>query len=209
MRKVIVTEFLTLDGVMEAPEEWQFPYVNADVAEEIGAGIHASEALLLGRMTYEIFAAYWPLQTNKEVDMLLFGRKTYEMMKFWSTPQAEEIQPEIARFMNEQLKVVVSHKSFEPGWSNVTVISDDVAGEIKKLKEQPGKNIAIFGSNNLCVSLMQDGLIDEFQILVNPVAFGEGTSLFKGLPKKTAFTLTETRKFKSGVISLTYEPVEK
>jgi dihydrofolate reductase len=149
------------------------------------------------------------LEQSKEVDTLLFGRKTYEMMKFWSTPQAEEIQPEIARFMNEKLKVVVSHKSFEPGWNNVTVISDDVAGEIKKLKEQPGKTIAMFGSNTLCVSLMQEGLIDEFQILVNPVAFGEGTSLFKGLPKKAAFTLTETRKFKSGVVLLTYEPVKE
>jgi dihydrofolate reductase len=152
------------------------------------------------------FDAFSP-DTGKEVDTLLFGRKTYEMMKFWSTPQAEEVAPEIAQFMNERLKVVVTHNSFEPDWNNVMVISDEVTAEIKKLKEQPGKNIAIFGSNNLCVSLMQEGLIDEFQILVNPVAFGEGTSLFTGLPKKANFTLTDTRKFKSGTILLTYEPV--
>ena len=154
------------------------------------------------------FEAFSPEQ-SQEIDTLLFGHRTYEMMKsFWPTPQAEEIAPEIAKFMNEKLKVVVSHKSFEPGWNNVTVISDDVAGAVKKLKEQPGKTIAMFGSNNLCVSLMQEGLVDEFQIVVNPVAFGQGTSLFTGLPKKATLTLTETRKFKSGTILLTYQPVE-
>lgn len=159
--------------------------------------------------SHDDFEAF-SLEQSKEVDTLLFGRKTYELMKgFWPTPQAEEIAPEIAKFMNEKLKVVVSHNSFEPGWNNVMVISDDVAGEVRKLKEQPGKTIAMFGSNNLCVSLMQEGLIDEFQILVNQVALGEGTSLFKGLPKKAELRLTETRKFESGTILLTYEPVER
>jgi dihydrofolate reductase len=146
---------------------------------------------------------------GKEVDTILLGRKTYEMMKYWSTPQAEENAPEIAKFMNEKLKVVASHRSFEPGWKNVMVISDDVAGKVQRLKEQPGKDIIIFGSNSLCVSLMQAGLIDEFQILVNPVVFGEGTSLFTGLPKKAELRLTETHKFKSGAILLTYVPVKR
>jgi dihydrofolate reductase len=86
------------------------------------------------------------------------------MMKFWSTPQGVQTAPEIARFMNERRKYVASHTSFEPGWNNVTVISSDVPSAVKQLKEQPGKTIAIFG-NNLVVSLMQAGLIDEFQIL--------------------------------------------
>jgi dihydrofolate reductase len=116
------------------------------------------------------FDAFSPEQ-GKEVDTLLLGRKTYELMKsFWPTSQAEELAPEVAKFMNEKLKVVTSHHPFEPGWKNVVVISGNVAGEVRKLKEQPGKNIAMFGSNHLCVSLMQEGLIDEFQILVNPVA---------------------------------------
>jgi len=146
---------------------------------------------------------------GREVDTILLGRKTYEMMKYWSTPQAEENAPEIATFMNEKLKLVASHKSFEPGWKNVTVISGGVVGKVKQLKEQPGKNIIIFGSNNLCVSLIQAGLIDEFQILVNPVVFGEGTSLFKGLPKKAELTLTQTHKLISGAILLTYEPIKR
>jgi len=152
------------------------------------------------------FAAFSPDQ-SEEVDTLLFGRKTYDLMKrFWPTPQAEQIAPEVAKFMNARRKVVVSHTSFEPGWHNVTVISDDVVEKLKKLKAQPGKTIAIFGSNTLCVSLMQDGLIDEFQIIVNPVALGKGTSLFKGLPKRAALTLTGTRQFPSGAILLTYKP---
>jgi dihydrofolate reductase len=145
---------------------------------------------------------------SQEVDTILLGHKTHEVMKYWSTPQAAENAPEIAKFMNQKLKVVASYKSFEPGWNKVTVISDDVAGAVKQLKEQPGKNILILGSNNLSVRLMQAGLIDEFQILVNPVIFGADTSLFKGLPQKAKLTLAETRKFKSGAILLTYRPVE-
>jgi dihydrofolate reductase len=90
----------------------------------------------------------------------------------------------------------------------VTVISDDVVEAVKKLKEQSGKTIAIFGSNNLCVSLMQAGLIDEFQIVVNPMVFGDGVSLFEGLPEKANLTLKETLKLKSGAVILTYEPAQ-
>ena len=111
--------------------------------------------------------------------------------------------------MNEQRKVVVSHQSFEPGWNNVTVICDDVAGEVKKLKAQPGKDIIILGSNNLCVSLMQEGLIDEFQIVVNPVVLAEGTTLFEGLPADAELRLTGTRQFKNGTILLTFEPAKQ
>lgn len=143
---------------------------------------------------------------SREVDTLLFGRKTYDMMKFWSTPQGAALQPDIAQFMNDRHKVVVSHQPFEPGWSKVTVISGDVVESVKALKEQAGKSIIIMGSNTLCVSLMQAGLIDEFQILVNPVVFGSGTSLFGGLPQKAALTLKDTHTFKSGTVMLTYTP---
>jgi dihydrofolate reductase len=146
---------------------------------------------------------------GQEVDTLLFGHRTYEMMKYWSTPQAEASMPEIARFMSERLKVVASHTPFEPGWKNVRVISGDVVQKVRQLKEQPGQNILMFGSNTLCVSLMQAGLMDEFQIVVNPVVFGEGTSLFKGLSEKAALRLVDTRRFKSGAIMLTYVPVNK
>lgn len=150
------------------------------------------------------------LEDNKEVDTLLFGHKTYELMRaFWPTQEAAASEPELSRFMNENRKLVASHEPFEPGWDKVTVLSDDVAGEIRKLKEQPGKDIIILGSNNLCVSLMQEGLIDEFQIVVNPVVLGQGTSLFAGLLQKADLTLKDTRQFKFGAIMLTYVPVQK
>lgn len=149
------------------------------------------------------FEAFSPDQSG-EVDTLLFGRKTYDMMKFWSTPQGQELQPDIARFMNEKHKVVASHESFDPGWSNVTVISHDVPGQIRKLKEQPGKTMLILGSNSLCVSLIETGLIDEFQIMVNPIVLGEGVSLFKGLSNKADLKLVDTKSFRSGAVLLSY-----
>ena len=181
MRKIFLFMNVSLDGYFEGP--------GRDIS-----GFHND---------FEAFSS----EQSQEVDMLLFGHKTYEMMKFWSTPQGEEAAPEIARFMNERRKFVASHKPFEPGWDKVTVISDDVPAEVRKLKEGPDKKIAMFGSNTLCVSLMAEGLVDEFQIMVNPVVFGAGTSLFTGLAKKTELILTETQKFKSGAILLTYKPV--
>jgi dihydrofolate reductase len=183
MRKIFVFTNVSLDGFFEAP----------------GHDISGFKS------DFESFSS----DPSREVDTVLLGHNTYEMMKFWSTPQAQEMAPEIARFFNEKLKVVVSHKPFEPGWKNVMVISDDVTGRIKKLKEEPGKNIIIFGSNTLCVSLLQAGLLDLIQIIVNPVVFGEGTSLFVGLSKKAELTLVESRPFKSGAIMLTYEPAGK
>lgn len=147
------------------------------------------------------------LEPRPVVDTLLFGRRTYEMMKhFWPTPQAAAMTPEVAQFMNETPKVVVSHKDFDPGWQNVTVISDNVIAEIQKLKVQPGATIAIFGSNNLCTSLIPAGLIDEFHILVNPVTIGAGTPLFKGLQGTTSFILTDSHAFPSGVVMQRYTP---
>jgi len=180
MRKIFLFMNVSLDGYFEGPGH--------DIS-----GFHAD------------FEAYSPEQ-GEEVDTLLFGHRTYDMMKFWSTPQAEELAPEIAKFMNENRKFVASHKPFEPGWNNVSVLSEDVPGAVKKLKEQPGETIAMFGSNTLCVSLMEAGLVDEFQIVVNPVVFGDGTPLFKGLSKKVEFRLMGTRELKSGAVLLTYQP---
>lgn len=141
------------------------------------------------------------------VDALLFGHRTYEMMKFWSTPQALEVMPEIARYMNEKQKFVASRAPFESGWHNVQVLSGDVPAAVRALKHQPGQDILIFGSNSLCVSLLQAGLLDECQIQVNPVLFGAGTALFQGLPQKLALKLIETRPFPSGAVLLVYQPV--
>jgi len=142
-----------------------------------------------------------------EPDAILLGHRTYDLMKlFWPTREAQQSQPEIARIMNETQKYVVSRVPFDPGWENVTVISSDVTEEIGRLKEAPGGAIMIFGSNELCVTLMQEGLIDEFQIMVNPIVLGEGTTLFEGLPEHTPLKLVSARTFDTDAVLLTYEP---
>lgn len=140
------------------------------------------------------------------MDAFLFGHTTYDMMNaFWPTPQAQQTAPQIAKVMNERQKFVASHSAFDPGWQNVTVLSgNDVVAQIKALKDGPGKTIGVFGSNQLCVSLIEAGLLDELQLILNPVALGDGTPLFKGLSKPHNFTLAETKKFKSGQLLLTF-----
>jgi len=143
---------------------------------------------------------------SQGTDAILLGHRTYEMMKaFWPTPQAMETAPAVARFMNETQKLVASRQPFDPGWERVTVLAGDVLTAVRELKARPGRNIILLGSNALCVSLMQAGLIDEFQILLNPVVIGQGTSLFAGLKEKARLELVDTRRFKSGAVLLTYQ----
>lgn len=130
---------------------------------------------------------------------LFFGHRTYELMaSVWPTPRGAAADALTAKFMNEAPKYVASHAPFKADWNHTTVISKDVIGEVKKLKEQAGGDIAILGSNNLCVSLMEAGLVDEFRIMVNPVALGSGNSLFTGLSKRVKLQLVKVREFKSG-----------
>jgi dihydrofolate reductase len=153
------------------------------------------------------FEAFSPEESQAN-DTILLGRKTYELMEmFWPTPQAQELAPEVAKFMNDTHKVAASHQNFEPKWQNTTVFSgDNVTEQVKQLKEHPGGNIIILGSNNLSVSLMQAGLIDVFQIVVNPVVLGAGSSLFEGFPQQADLKLMETRQFNSGAVLLSYQP---
>jgi dihydrofolate reductase len=182
MRKLSLFMNVSLDGYFEAPGHDLSGFTN----------------------DFEAF----PSQPDQQAATLLFGHRTYDMMKaFWPTPQALEMVPEVAKFMNSSLKLVASHNPFNPGWNNVQVINADVIAQVRQIKEQPGGTIMIFGSNILCVSLIQAGLIDEFQIVVNPVLFGGGTSLFYGLPGRLPLTLKETRQLKSGAILLTYKPL--
>jgi dihydrofolate reductase len=183
MRRLFLLMNITLDGYFEGPNH------------DITWANNNAEA--------------FPSDADNQMDTLLLGHTTYDGMKvFWPTPQAKEMLPEVAKFMNEIEKVVVSHHNFDPGWQNVRVISENVIDEIKKLKEGPGKTIGLFGSNTLCVTLMEHGLVDEFQILVNPVAIGEGTPLFKGLHDRAKMTLRESKQFKSGTMMMFYEPAK-
>ena len=141
----------------------------------------------------------------KKSDLLLFGRRTYELMvSYWPTDAAKQDDPMVAKLMNKTSKIVFSRTLEKAEWENTRLIREDLDVQLAKLKESKGKDIAIFGSNTLAVSLLELGLLDEVRIMVSPVAIGKGTSLFKGLKKKVHFSLEKTRKFENGNILLYY-----
>lgn len=183
MMKIIACDFLTLDGVMEASEQWQPSYVSPDLAEAMSAHIHGAAGTLLGRVTYELFAGYWPLQTHNE-----FG---------------------IADKLNREPKYVVSSTLHEAAWHNTTIITGSVTGEITKLKQQSGGYLRLVGSATLAQSLMQAGLIDEFWLLVHPIVRGDGKRLFAGGMEQASLKQVEARPFSSGVVLLRYEVQRK
>lgn len=189
-RKIFLFMMVSVDGYFEGP--------NHDISW------HSVD---------EEFNEFAQKQT-KEVSLMMFGKRTYELMRdYWPTELALQDDPLIADLMNNTPKVVFSTtlgsvKETEH-WKNVRLVSKDSIQEVKKLKEEGEGFIAIFGSNTLAVSLMEEGLIDEFRIIINPVVLGEGTPLFKGLKSKLNLKLLSIREFKNGNILLTYTPSEK
>ncbi len=141
----------------------------------------------------------------KDISILLFGWRTYELMSnWWPTDLGKQDDPVTAELMNTLPKIAFSHQPRIVEWQNTRLIKENIVAEIRKLKEQPGKDIAIFGSSNLCVSFINSGLIDEFRIMINPVILGEGHTLFNGIHKKLALELKKIRRFDSGNILLYY-----
>jgi dihydrofolate reductase len=139
---------------------------------------------------------------------LLFGRVTYEMMAgFWPTPLAMKRYPVVAKGMNANPKVVFSRTLEKAGWNNTKLVKSDPAAAIRKMKKAPGKGMAILGSGSLVAQLAPKGLIDEYQIVVNPVALGKGRTMFEGSPVKLALKLSESRVFRNGKVFLRYKPV--
>ncbi|XRG77950.1 dihydrofolate reductase family protein [Rossellomorea sp. GAMAL-10_SWC] len=176
MRKVIVSMYLSLDGVMEEPS-WTMPYFNEEVGKFQNELLFSSEILLLGRVTYQGFAAAWPSMTDEDG----FADK-----------------------MNSMPKVVTSTTLEEAEW-NAILIKDNIAEEVSKLKQQPGQNILIYGSGELIQTLMQQDLIDEFHLMVHPVVLGSGKRLFNDGIDKKVFKLVETKSTSSGVVILSYQ----
>ncbi len=181
MRRVVATELVSVDGVMGSPEEWAFSYFNDEMGTEIGAAMATADAMLLGRATYQEFAAFWPYQDGDD--------------------------QEIAGYMNNTPKFVVSTTLDEPlEWQNSTLIEEDVAEKIAKLKQQPGGDISITGSGTLVRSLLADDLLDELRLMIHPIVVGRGKRLFEdgGDPKE--LTLVDAKTFSTGVLYLTYRP---
>jgi dihydrofolate reductase len=184
LRKVIFQNMVTLDGFFEGPDH--------DIS---------------WHMVDDEFNQY-AIEFSQTIDLLLFGRKTYELMAgYWPSEGAKEDDPEVAEFMNRLPKIVFSKTLKHANWKNTSFIHEDAAQELMKLKQQPGKNIAIYGSANLALTFIENQLIDEFRIFINPVALGSGRTLFNGITGKLRFELTNLRTFNSGLILLTYIPL--
>jgi dihydrofolate reductase len=139
---------------------------------------------------------------------LLFGRITYELMtSYWPTPYAMKNDPIVAERMNNLPKVVFSRTLEKASWNNTKLVKGDMAAEIRKMKKKPGENMVVFGSGSVVSQLAQEGLIDEYQIVVNPVALGKGRTMFEGIKEKLTLKLTKTRTFGNGNVLLCYEPM--
>ena len=186
MRQVLFFMLTSLDGYFEGPDR-DINWHNVD----------------------EEFNEFAIEQLNS-VDTLLFGRVTYEMMaSYWPTPTAITDDPIVAGKMNNLSKIVFSRTLSGAAWKNTRLVKTNFAEEISKLKQQPGKDLIIFGSSDLAVSFIQHGLIDEYRIMVNPVILGGGKPLFKGIQSKLDLKLLKTRSFKSGNVLLYYAPAKK
>jgi dihydrofolate reductase len=182
MRRIVWSEYLSLDGVVDDPGEWSIPYFSDDLAKYKSDELFASDALLLGRITYEGFAAAWPTM--------------------------EEIEGDFAVRMNTLPKYVASTTLDKADWNNSTIIRDNVPEEVSKLKQESGKDILIGGSGALAKTLIQHNLIDEIRMLVHPIAVGTGKRLFEGSTESIGLKLVDTQTFDSGVVALTYHAGE-
>lgn len=151
--------------------------------------------------TFQDFA----IENLANTDTLIFGRRTYDVMaSFWPTDMAKQIDPATAEIMNGYRKVVFTTSPIEGSWNNVE-ISNDVVGKMTELRKEPGgKDIAVLGSSNLCVTLLREGLLDELRIMINPLVIEDGTLLFDGITRPYNFDLIETRTFDDGNVLLTY-----
>jgi dihydrofolate reductase len=180
MRKLIVSTYATLDGRVDELQNWVVPWNDDAVAKYHTDLLNNSDGLLLGRKTYEIFAAMWPSRSGE-------------------LPYADKL--------NSMAKYVASTTLGDLEWENSHLIEGDVADGVTELKQQPGQDLVMYGSYDLMHSLLEHDLIDEYQILVHPILLGRGRSFFKGSTKQVSLELVDTVVIASGVAVLVYQPV--
>jgi dihydrofolate reductase len=185
MRKLVVFNQVTLDGY--------FAGANGDISWAHQAPQDAE---------WKQFVA----DNATSGGVLVFGRVTYEMMaSYWPTPRAMKDDPVVAKGMNSLPKVVFSRTLDAVSWNNTTLIKGSLPEEMRKMKAEPGKDLVILGSGSIVSQLTQEGLIDEYQMIVNPVVLGKGKTMFDGITKQVPLKLTKTRAFRNGNVLLCSE----
>lgn len=192
MRKLIAFNHVTLDGYfVSADGKFQWASKGNDDQE------------------YSAFVA----ENASKGGELVFGRITYQMMaSYWPTPIADQHSPEVARGMNSMGKIVFSRTLEQATWNNTRLIRTgndvgDLVSEVHKLKEEDGPGMAILGSGSIIAQLAPHGLIDEYQMMIDPVALGKGRSMFEGIPEQLNLKLAKSRIFNNGKVFLCYEPL--
>jgi len=189
MRKVLLSNLVTLDGFFAGPKgELDWHIVDEEFNQYAIDLLSKVDALLFGKVTYQLMADYWPAAATNP-----------------STPKSDV---EIADKMNNLPKIVFSKTLQEVKWNNSRLVKENIAEEISKVKQQPGKDMVIFGSGSIVSTFMQHGLIDEYRIIVNPIVLGNGNPLFKGINGKQNLKLLNTKVFDSGLVILFYEPAQ-
>jgi dihydrofolate reductase len=176
-REIVAGLFISLDGVVEAPENWHFPYLNEEMGSAVGAMHAEADTLVMGRVTYEAFAAVWPHQTGELADQI-----------------------------NGIRKLVASSTLAKADWQNSAMIDGNVIDALTALKRQPGKSINLSGSISLTRLLLEARLIDRLRLLVHPIVVGTGRRLFPEGTCRVPLDLTRSATFSTGVIDLTYRP---
>jgi dihydrofolate reductase len=192
MSTLVVLEYVSLDGVIQAPGHagedpaggfehggWTGPFMS-DHRRFVAESFYAAEAFLLGRLTYEIFAEYWPTVTDAG--------------------------DEIAQALNTRPKYVASTSLTDPTWDGTTVLGAEVAAEVAGLKAQPGRELLVVGSAELAQTLMEHGLVDEYRLMVHPIVLGGGKKLFRDGATATPMHLVDVKASTSGLVLLTYRP---
>jgi len=182
--KLVITQNITLDGVIEATDGWFSPEGDGDDTSDIEAELQhqmrAEDGFLVGRTTFEEMRGYWPNQTDDTTG--------------------------ITAHLNRVTKYVVSSTLDDPEWENTTVLGGDPVDEVRSLKEQPGNDVGVTGSITLCHALIEAGIVDEFRLFVYPVVLGRGRRLFADGVDVGRLELVDATPYRSGVVQLTYRP---
>jgi dihydrofolate reductase len=182
VRKIKANFFISLDGVVESPDKWHFAYFDDEMGATVGAGFATADAMLMGRVLYEEWAAYWPEHADEP-----FGD-----------------------VMNSTKKYVLSNSLHTPEWQNTEVISGDAAAQkLTDIKARDGGDIAMSGSPTTVRWLLREGLLDELNLLVHPIVVGDGLArLFPPDERSTPLELLSAQTFESGVLNLSYGPAK-